>query len=40
MFDPKATPPTRLQPGDKLKFSPVDRLTFEELQRAAEAPLR
>jgi inhibitor of KinA len=40
MFDSEATPPTRLQPGDKLKFSPIDRATFEDLQRAAGAPLR
>jgi KipI family sensor histidine kinase inhibitor len=40
MFDPEATPPTRLHPGDKMKFSPIDRATFEDMQRAAEAPLR
>jgi KipI family sensor histidine kinase inhibitor len=40
MFDPQATPPTRLQPGDRMKFSPIDRATFENLQRAAEAPLK
>ncbi len=40
MFDPEATPPTRLQPGDRMKFFPIDRATFEDLQRAAEAPLR
>ncbi len=40
MFDPEATPPTRLLPGDKVKFSPVDRATFEDMQRAAEASLK
>ena len=28
MFDPKADPPTRLQPGDRVRFSPIDRATF------------
>lgn len=40
MFDPEATPPTRLQPGDKLKFSPIDRATFEGMQRAAEGQFK
>lgn len=40
MFDPEATPPTRLQPGDRMKFSPIDRATFEDMQQAAGAPLR
>jgi KipI family sensor histidine kinase inhibitor len=40
MFDPEATPPTRLQPGDRMKFSPIDRATFEDVQRAAEGPLK
>ncbi len=39
MFDPEATPPTRLQPGDRMKFIPIDRATFEELQRSAEVRL-
>ena len=29
MFDAEATQPTRLQPGDRMKFAPVDRATFE-----------
>src|SRR5271165_3519230 len=37
MFDPEATPPTRLQPGDRLKFSPINRVTFEDMKRQAEA---
>ncbi|MFZ0312291.1 MAG: 5-oxoprolinase subunit PxpB [Candidatus Korobacteraceae bacterium] len=37
MFDPEATPPTRLQPGDKMKFFPIDRATFNEMQRDAAA---
>ena len=39
MFDPEATPPARLQPGDKIKFSPIDRATFEDIPRRAEARL-
>jgi len=31
MFDPGANPPTRLQPGDRVKFSPIDRATFARL---------
>jgi inhibitor of KinA len=31
MFDPAATPPTRLQPGDRMKFAPIDRATFEDM---------
>jgi len=30
MFDPDATPPTRLQPGDRMKFAVIDRGKFEE----------
>jgi KipI family sensor histidine kinase inhibitor len=32
MFDPETTPPTRLQPGDRMKFEPIDRERFEEFQ--------
>ena len=32
MFDPDATPPTRLQPGDRVKFEPIGRERFEELR--------
>src|SRR5271167_2427845 len=39
MFDPEAAPPTRLQPGDSMKFSPIDRATFEDMTRRAEARL-
>lgn len=28
MFDPSASPPTRLQPGDTVRFSAIDRATF------------
>jgi inhibitor of KinA len=28
MFDPHADPPTRLQPGDTVRFSAIDRATF------------
>jgi KipI family sensor histidine kinase inhibitor len=33
MFDPLAQPPTRLQPGDRVQFSVIDRATFEQLQQ-------
>ena len=33
MFDPLAQPPTRLQPGDQVRFTAVDRATFEKLQQ-------
>ncbi len=39
MFDPEGAPPTRLQPGDWMKFSPIDRATFGDLQRSAETRL-
>jgi inhibitor of KinA len=31
MFDPAAVPPTRLQPGDRVKFCPIDRTTFDKM---------
>jgi len=39
MFDPGATPPTRLQPGDRMKFSPIDRATFDEMHSGREGQL-
>src|SRR5271157_16729 len=36
MFDPEATPPTRLRPGDRLKFSPIDRATFDKMHSRPE----
>ncbi len=33
MFDPEATPPTRLQPGDRVRFAAIDRETFEEFHQ-------
>jgi len=33
MFDPAATPPTRLQPGDRMTFVAIDRATFEVMAR-------
>ena len=39
MFDSEATPPARLQPGDRLKFSPIDRATFDEISRSSAARL-
>jgi KipI family sensor histidine kinase inhibitor len=35
MFDPLATPPTRLQPGDRLKFEAIDRAAFEDIESSA-----
>jgi len=40
MFDPEATPPTLLGPGDRIKFSPIDRATFQDISSRAEARLR
>jgi len=34
MFDSEAAPPTRLQPGDRMKFSPIDRGTFDEMMQS------
>lgn len=31
MFNPGANPPTRLQPGDLVKFFPINRATFEKI---------
>jgi inhibitor of KinA len=39
MFDPEATPPTRLQPGDRMKFSPIDRATFDKIRGGSEGQL-
>ncbi len=36
MFDPAARPPTRLQPGDRMKFAPINRTTFEDMSRHTE----
>jgi inhibitor of KinA len=33
MFDPERAQPTRVLPGDQLRFSPVDRRDFERLWR-------
>jgi inhibitor of KinA len=34
MFDAATTPPTRLQPGDHVKFSAIDRASFDALAQA------
>lgn len=34
MFDPIATPPARLAPGDVVKFAPIDRAKFDALSAA------
>lgn len=31
MFDPRTDPPTRLQPGDQVRFSAIDRATFNAM---------
>jgi len=31
MFDPHTVPPTRLQPGDRVQFSAIDRATFSAM---------
>jgi inhibitor of KinA len=33
MFDPQAEVPTRLRPGDRVRFTPIDRATFERIWR-------
>ncbi len=33
MFDPLANPPTRLEPGDNVRFVAIDRAAFDELER-------
>jgi len=33
MFDPHTQPPTRLQPGDTVRFSPIDRATFTAMMQ-------
>ena len=33
MFDPQAQPPTRLRAGDQVRFSVIDRETFEKLRQ-------
>lgn len=37
MFDPLANPPTRLEPGDNVKFVAIDRAAFDELDRQEHA---
>ena len=34
MFDPNAHPPTRFQPGDKVRFSAIDRAAFTAMTKA------
>lgn len=36
MFDPLANSPTRLEPGDKVQFVPIDRPAFDELERGEQ----
>lgn len=40
MFDPDGRPPTRLRPGEAVKFLAIDRGTFDKVERSAEAQLR
>ncbi len=37
MFDPIAESPTRFEPGDKVQFVAIDRVTFEKLERKERA---
>jgi KipI family sensor histidine kinase inhibitor len=34
MFDPNVDPPTRLQPGNKVRFAAIDRATFDAMLQA------
>jgi KipI family sensor histidine kinase inhibitor len=36
MFDPQAQPPTRLQAGDRIRFSPIDHAEFGRLRQASQ----
>ena len=36
LFDPAADPPSRLRPGDRLRFEPIDAARYREM--AGEAP--
>ncbi|MCX8100519.1 MAG: 5-oxoprolinase subunit PxpB [Geminicoccaceae bacterium] len=36
-FDPERTPPLLLEPGDRVRFVPIDPATFAELDRRAAA---
>jgi KipI family sensor histidine kinase inhibitor len=38
LFDPAASPPSLLLPGDRVVFEPIDEARFNELTRAAAAP--
>jgi KipI family sensor histidine kinase inhibitor len=37
MFDPLAESPTRLEPGDSVRFQPVNRASFDELAKKERA---
>jgi KipI family sensor histidine kinase inhibitor len=39
MFDPRATPPSLLLPGDRVVFEPADRLSFASEDSTQENPL-
>jgi KipI family sensor histidine kinase inhibitor len=39
MFDPEAELPTRLQPGDRMRFIPIDRAVFDMMQSHSERQL-
>lgn len=38
MFRPEASPPTRFQPGDMVRFHPIDRATFDATFERPEQP--
>jgi inhibitor of KinA len=37
MFDPESDAPTRLEPGDRVRFLPIERAAFDKLSHSAEA---
>jgi inhibitor of KinA len=37
MFDATANPPTRMQPGDMVRFAPISRASFEQMLREQSA---
>jgi len=36
MFDPRARPPTRVQTGDRVRFSSIDRAQFDRHWQAGQ----
>jgi KipI family sensor histidine kinase inhibitor len=38
LFDARRTPPTALEPGDTIRFVPIDEEQYRELEKRAESP--